>query len=346
VAKTGLLLGSLMVAFLLAELAVRVLPSTEFLREQPRIQAVVGEFPNRQNYNFVEDSLIGWRMLPSHQFVQKRPDREIPYVANRQGFRSPHDYAEPAPAAKIALIGDSFTFGLGVAYDETFGALIERAYPGSTLYNFSQPGFAIDQMWMVLRHHALPLDPQLIIVAFIDNDFDRSLTAYRVNEGFNKPTFVLDDGELRPQRPSDRGGALVRELERRVLLWGLGRNVVRGLGYRWGIGDWWRINAAILQQMAEDARAAGVPILFVRLPSESWRDFPMYRTLMNEIDAAYLDLGAADSAPPYGIHFEKHLNLRGHEYVAERLIDWMDRNWRPATRDRGSPVEASLQENR
>ena len=59
------------------------------------------------------------------------------------------------------------------------------------------PGFGLDQMWMSVRHQALPMNPTLIIMGFIDQDLDRSLTAYRHGEGFNKPTFEMDGKVLR-----------------------------------------------------------------------------------------------------------------------------------------------------
>ena len=102
----------------------------------------------------------------------------------------------------------------------------------------AMPGFGLDQMWMSVRHQALPLKPRLVIVAFIDEDLDRSLTAYRQWEGFNKPTFELEGGILRPQNAHDRPTGLIRYLER-ILRSGISAKSSSSRGrtaFHWEIG--------------------------------------------------------------------------------------------------------------
>ncbi len=290
---------------------------------------MVGEYPNRPRENFVRDSQTGWRIRPHHSFRWSTAGRVVTYASNVQGFRSERDFDEPETRLRIVLTGDSFTFGAGVEYEESFAALIEGRRPAYAVYNLAMPGFGIDQMWLSLRHHALELRPDLLVIAFVDRDFDRSLTAYREVEGFNKPTFVLDDEELRPQRPSDRRGLIVRFLDRHSRIWTAGRFAIRSLSYKYGIGDWWEVNAAIITAMAGDARSAGVPLLFVRIPLVASRDFPALRSLMEQLDASYLDLAHPDSLPDYPIHFpdDGHIDVQGHQYVAERIIGWLDREF-------------------
>ncbi|RMD85756.1 MAG: SGNH/GDSL hydrolase family protein [Candidatus Dadabacteria bacterium] len=323
-----LLLASIPIGLLAAELAVRVLPGLDHLHTPPR--AVVGEYANRPSLNFVPDSLTGWRMRPNHEFRWSTPEHDAWYRSNAQGFRSARDFASSVAGRRIALTGDSFTFGTGVELEQTFGALIEQMRPAYAVYNLAMPGYGIDQMWMSLRQ-ALLLNPDLAIVAFVDQDFDRSLTAYRRTEGFNKPTFVLEDGELRPQQPSDRSSRLVWFLERHARVWNAWEFAIENLNRRMRRGDWWSVNSALFRAMDADARAAGVPLLFVRIPMATPTDFPALRLLMGKLDASYLDLGAPDSVPPYPIHFAEdgHINARGHRYVAQRVIAWLDRAFAP-----------------
>lgn len=323
-----LMLASLPAGLLAAELVIRALPGLDHLRVPPR--AVVGEYANRPSANFVPDSLTGWRMRPNHEFRWSTFEHDVAYRSNAQGFRSVRDFSGKAGGTRIALTGDSFSFGTGVELEETFAARIEQLRPAYAVYNLAMPGYGIDQMWMSLRQ-SLPLKPDLIIVAFVDQDFDRSLTAYRLTEGFNKPTFVLEDGELRPQRPGDRKSFLIRLLERHSRIWNAGRFAIRNLSYRKGGGEWWRVNAALFRAMDAEAHAAGVPLLFMRIPLAAPRDFPALRSLMRELDASYLDLADPDSLPDYPIHFAEdgHIDARGHRYVADRIIAWLDRAFSP-----------------
>lgn len=104
------------VALLLAELALRVvgLPDTSRL------------FVSAQHFTpveFVRDSECFWRLAPAH------PE------ANAEGLRGPWwgDGAKAANEFRILAVGDSCTFGSGVAWEETWGVQLERslqvAYP-------------------------------------------------------------------------------------------------------------------------------------------------------------------------------------------------------------------------
>ena len=278
-----------------------------------------GELMSRPSRTFLADSLVGWRMRPGVEFRWKIDGEETSYRATLEGFRSIYSVADiPEDEALVTIVGDSFAFGTGVHADGTFSSLLDRALDGVTVHNLALPGMGIDQMWMVLRHHALPLRPRLVIVAFVDQDWDRSLTAYRTGEGMAKPTFVREREGLRRATASDAPPLVWRWLERHSALLGLRRAVARAIGYRVPLGSWWRINSGILEAMAEEARAAGATPLFVRLPLKNAPDFPTLEEHMRETGASYLDLHAD---APLGIHFtgDDHINAAGHAYVAAAL---------------------------
>jgi hypothetical protein len=308
-----------LVAVVALDTGLRFVPGLWYVRPHPR--SYLGEHTSRVSPNFVADRVIGWRIRPGHEFRWRGEGRVTRYSANAQGFRSPHEFGTRPRGTVIALLGDSFTFGAGVDYEQTFGALLEAADSGRTVFNFALPGFGLDQMWMTLRHRALPLEPDLIVVAFVDQDLDRSMTAYRPVEGFTKPTFVLDGDSLRPETPADRPSGLRRALERHSTLWTAGRQAVRRMGFRRPVGSWWRTNAALFRAMADDAGEAGVPIVFVRIPTQLLQPFPSWRSLMTELEALHLDLAHPDSLPAHPIHFpaDGHIDSAGHAFVAERL---------------------------
>ena len=71
----------------------------------------------------------------------------------------------------------------------------------------------------------------LVIVAFISEDFTRSLNAYRRDAGLNKPTFQRVGGVLERKAPQDRPPAWVRFLEARSRLWTGVKEAMRLLGH-------------------------------------------------------------------------------------------------------------------
>lgn len=81
--------------------------------------------------------------------------------------------AEPTDAAhRIAVIGDSITYGPGVPMTETWPKLLERRLPGVGVLNFAVPGYATEQEVETLRVKGLAYDPDTVIVQYYMNDDD------------------------------------------------------------------------------------------------------------------------------------------------------------------------------
>jgi hypothetical protein len=315
-------IAAVVYAILVVEVMLRAVPGQPVFSPAPR--AVVGDFPNRSSpKRFTTDPFTGWRMAANVTFRWSVDGQWSHYQANSQGFRSPHHYEARDDQRTIAIVGDSFAFGMGVDQEDTFGAVLERRLePQTIVYNFAMPGFGLDQMWMSVRHQALPLKPDLLVVAFIDEDLDRSLTAFRQAEGFNKPTFELEDDTLRPQTPADRPNMLVRFLDRHSAIWTAGRLASRALGYHTDIGKWWRLNKAVFRSIVTDAKRAGVPLLFLRLPLKDWQSFPNLDRFMAVEQARFLNLGDSHARPVFDVHFrtDGHINAAGHRFVAAALL--------------------------
>jgi hypothetical protein len=317
-----LLSGSLLASLAVGELALHFLP-----KFTPIPQACVGCEANRPNEHFEPDPEIGWRMRPNSEFSVENDEYRVTYRSNALGFRDGRR-SEPKPRVRtIALVGDSFAFGQGVAFEQTFGALLEASLPATTVHNFALPGYGVDQMWVAERKLALPLDPVLLIVAFIGDDFTRSLSAYRYDLGFNKPAFVLDAGRLRPETPEDRPPAWLGYVQNHSRLWAGVRQIMRLAGYHYPIGSWWELNRAILDTLRADCRAAGIRVLFVHLPTREYRPFPALAAYMKATSADFVDLGNQKLSPPRVLHFPQdgHPNPEGHRYVAEAILEWLRR---------------------
>lgn len=319
--RVFLLIASLCLSIVLAEGALRLFFKNWVFRTDPR--AFVAEYKNRQSRNFIGDRHLGWRMRPGVQFRWGMHS----YLANKQGFRSPYDFDTVHTRPVIAIVGDSFSFGTGVEYDDTFGALLDDQLPEGVVLNFALPGYGIDQMWMMIRHEVIPRRPDFAVVAFVDQDFARSLTAFRPEEGFNKPTFELDGRtNLRPQLPNDRPPMPLRFIEKHSALWNLINASMRDLSYRWPVGEWWVKNVTLIEALVDEAQREGIPVVVVRIPNARWRPFPSLAAHLKENGVPYLDLGDPRLRAGTDLHIERdgHINVLGHAFVALHLMSWLD----------------------
>lgn len=331
VARLTLLAVVTVTCLLAAEVGLRVLPQRWSF--QPVGRVYPGQHANRPNSTFVPDTLIGWRLVPGSSVVHTSIDGvRATYQASSRGFRVPGPAGAPdaVPSSRIVLLGDSFTFGVFVDYSETFGALLEQRLPRAEVTNLAMPGFGLDQMLMTMVRHALPLHPDAVIVGFIDDDLDRSLTAYRAYEGLNKPMYIPEaGGHLRLATAHDRQNPLIAMLDAHSALWTLWRLGLRRLSYTVPTGSvWWRLNRAILDSLHATGAHAGVPVVFLRIPAPGVPDrFPVLRRHLQRRGALFLDLADPAVRLPQDVFFPRdgHLTPAGHAWVADTLAWFLAR---------------------
>ena len=296
----------------------------------PSDLAYVGEYENRRSKGFVADPHTGWRMRADGHFRWTQEGQVINYFANASGFRTLGPDAPEATDSdrRIVIVGDSYMWGAGVPYEQTCANLLDDALGDCDVVNLGMPGFGMDQIAMSVRHQALPLEPDLVIVGMYSNDFDRCFTAFRENEGFNKPLFTLDDGALRLQTSDDRPNAIARWIQRRSRLVAVYTRARKPIGHKTGLGFWWALNEAILEMIRTDCRDAGVPVLFVHIPSSKLTTSPALARYMAHTESHYIDL-ATQPSPPTPDHYFKthrHFNDIGHKYLVDILTDWIGVN--------------------
>jgi hypothetical protein len=316
----GLVCGTLIGALFGAEYLLQ-----NKLRFYPVQMGWVGQFQNRHSANFIPDAKTGWRMRPTHSFVWTLDDQMHTYSSNSQGFRASEDFDPRDRRFKIAFVGDSFTFGTGVAQDGSFPALLGKDAEGRVSWNFAMPGFGVDQVWLSARYQALPLKPNLLVVGLINIDFERSQVAFRRLEGFAKPTFRLVQGRLTQRTLESPPNFLMSYLDEKSRLWSMWIGAVRSAGLNYGLGEYWTLNQAIIDAIREDAKNAGVPVLFLYIPIKGLHPFPALLNYMRRTGANYIDLTEQRPRPPVGIYLrhDSHLSAEGHRYVADLVEQWM-----------------------
>lgn len=96
---------------------------------------------------------------------------------NSLGLRGAREYAREKPAGtfRVVGLGDSNAFGWGVGEGEPYLQILEKRFgdagrPFEAL-NFGAPGYNAAMEVATYEHRAAALDPDLVIVHFIGNDF-------------------------------------------------------------------------------------------------------------------------------------------------------------------------------
>ncbi|MEO6554342.1 MAG: hypothetical protein ABIO96_07330 [Nitrospiraceae bacterium] len=149
----------------------------------------------------VYDDLMGWTVRPNRRSANGL------YYSSLEGIRAPHEgvsFAKLTEKTRIALVGDSYTFGEDVAYEDTWGYLLERALgPEFEVLNFGVPGYGVDQAYLRYEKDVREWKPKVVIFSFISHDVERAMTIYTAlnypewDMPFSKPRFILRDGDLK-----------------------------------------------------------------------------------------------------------------------------------------------------
>lgn len=166
-------------------------------------QQLIGSGGGRRLTYLTYDDVMGWTLGPNRKSANGL------YYSSAEGIRAPREgvsFAKTSTKTRIALVGDSFTFGDNVAYEESWGYLLEKALgPEFEVLNFGVSGYAVDQAYLRYEKDVRSWHPKLIIFGLISDDVERSLRLYHsimTTRGgwgefpFAKPRFVLRDGTL------------------------------------------------------------------------------------------------------------------------------------------------------
>jgi len=165
-ARLSLLLASLAFAALLLELALRIVIGAP----------VVYRYPQE---SYVHDPLMGHRLTPGDRAYTHDEEVEI----NRQGLRGPDVTREVPPGTRRVLaLGDSQTFGNGLALGDTWPTLLEaeleRRFPEQD-WQVLNAGISGTDTWQhayLLAELADAIDFDAVVLAFYVNDVTKRYT--------------------------------------------------------------------------------------------------------------------------------------------------------------------------
>lgn len=236
---------------------------------------------------------------------------------------------------RIVVIGDSFAFGFGVTGDEnTYAAQLGRLLPNTEVVNLAVPSYGTDQMLLSYIEEGARYEPDLLIVGVVGEDTTRNILSFFT---YAKPMYVLEGERLVLTHTPVPTFSQLRSWEPwQSKLFDLMHLAYCAIETRTGAAvkraD--RITVALWAEIARVAAKSRARTLFVYAPSKtdllSYRippTGPLLREFAAKEGVSTLDLTAefrrrTDAGESIG---GSHWNDHGHEVVAERLAEMIER---------------------
>lgn len=347
-----LLLVAMLAALLLGELVLRLL--------RPATSAYSVAATGNQYHFYQFDPQLGWANTPLAHGTFARDEFRYEVAINAHGMRQAEvSLAKPAGLRRIAVLGDSFVWGIGVAdADRTTEQLAQRL-DGVEVLNFGVSGYGPLQHLLSLDR-VLAFAPDLVVVLFcLGNDFVDDVQSIRY--GYPKPYAERDAaGELRiaglplpatgsfgfTARPRWLGSELLGAV-RQLLVPAPAASAPRGLtlldeaamydtaatGERQAQRlEAFAIDALLLARLHEQVRAAGRELLVVPAPTKF--EYHPRGTTGHEGVFPVLEQALQQNCARLGIPFlpmvanlhgddfwrlDGHWNVGGHRKVAEAI---------------------------
>ena len=118
--------------------------------------------PSGELSYLVHDDFLGWTVGPD------RAKADMLYSTDASGIRIPHSdtgLTKHGEKIRIALLGDSYTFGQEVAYEDTWGYVLEKSLgPEFQVLNFGVPGYGVDQEFLRFERDVRLWKPRILDV--------------------------------------------------------------------------------------------------------------------------------------------------------------------------------------
>ena len=258
---------------------------------------------------------------------------------NNVGFRD-RDVPPKDDKYRIAVVGDSFTWGQGVEESDRFSDLIEQALgPGYEVFNFGRPGNNMPEHLQVLTQ-ALDTHPDFVLLQLYINDWETA-------------------SMVRPEPPKLLPASIDAYLEKRSIVYDLFRDETVSLLQNAGVVDGYvsymernlrdpnlpnaKRAYGQLAEFIDRARAAHVGVGVVLFPAPDalgprGRDYPFRylhdgtARLCDEKHVPYLDLlplySTIDDPKTLWVSpFDAHPNAASHRMAADAILKYFKSVW-------------------
>ena len=146
------------------------------------------------------DDVLGWNV------GKNRISADGMYHTSAEGVRGAmrgEHLSARTPRWRVALVGDSFTFGEEVPFEHTWGHYLEQGLgPDTQVLNFGVTSHGVDQTLLKYKRDVAQWGAQVTVLSFLASVPLRSANVYlflrpEQEQPYSKPRFTLANGELR-----------------------------------------------------------------------------------------------------------------------------------------------------
>ena len=327
-ARAGLVLISSLVMFGFVELGLQI---ARHLEAEQRLQNDPDWQGAQALHRRSEDPVLVYELIPNATGTR----HGVEVTINSSGFRD-HEFPGPdrTRSPRILVLGDSVTWGWGVAMDDGFPQRLERALSRDAgaeaappvVYNLGVEGYSTKQELRLLEQLGPQLEPDAVLLVYVLNDPDERVGVLRF--------------------PADGGlGTYFSQVPRSEVLATLARAWTRGT-------EWFRAGgntpgppeeyhhriheqgkartSAYFRRLAKWSQAEGVPVRIAIVPVFDFSARGPYPWASIHRDVAHraakhglesIDLYDAFrgvSSKPFALN-PWHPNARGHAVIADAL---------------------------
>ena len=178
--------GTVFICFLIIEIGYRLLDPFPYFS---------GDTINRTQHGNLSqhDPILGWKGVPGGKTQLVTKNARVSLEHNKNGYRDiEHDPSTKKPA--IVFLGDSFTWGHEIEFEEMFVNLLREKMPSYEIFNLSHRGYGTDQEFILFKNWNYDGAIKLVILIFFENDLsDNNLD---INYMKPKPRYIIHDNKL------------------------------------------------------------------------------------------------------------------------------------------------------
>jgi lysophospholipase L1-like esterase len=185
--NAALAVVSLLLCLLAVEAGYRIFDPFPYISQN---ESTHTEFGNLSEY----DQLLGWRGVPSAQAEFITSNSRTWLKNNQQGFRDIEHPEAGSGKPAMVFLGDSFTWGYEVSFEEMFVNRLRARLPQFEIYNLSHRGYGTDQELLTFKSWKHPGQVSRVILMMSENDVEDNNSDY--GSGKPKPAFRLINGQL------------------------------------------------------------------------------------------------------------------------------------------------------
>ncbi|MFT6432141.1 MAG: lysophospholipase L1-like esterase [Candidatus Azotimanducaceae bacterium] len=132
-------------------------------------------------------SQLGWKLSRGWHGMHNHVDYDVEYSTDRRGLRQNGSAFKSGPEPLLVL-GDSFTFGLGVNDQETFVAQLNSSQSIYEFFNGGVPGYSPDQVLLWSKSAVEMTQPvHVLFFLYLGNDLIDLALPFPIQAGHGKP---------------------------------------------------------------------------------------------------------------------------------------------------------------